>query len=86
MCPTSARTRKFIPGIESGGTVVRTAPKTGVAHRGKLRWLGKPCSTNSPKVNPTWSGGFQSPPYLGLVKKSPLQVGLIINVMMIEGI
>jgi len=57
VCPTSARTRKFIPRIEPGGTVVRTALKTGVAHRGKLRALGGPSSTNSPNVNPTWSGG-----------------------------
>ena len=43
--------------IRSGGTVVRAAPKTGVAQNGKLRSLGKPYSTNSPNVNPTWSGG-----------------------------
>ena len=58
--------------IRSGGTVVRAAPKTGVAQNGKLRSLGKPYSTNSPNVNPTWSeGGFQRPPLLGPGKKEP---------------
>ena len=42
--------------IRSGGTVVRAAPKTGVAQNGKLRSLGKPYSTNSPNVNPTTPG------------------------------